>query len=102
MTGPTVQSSGRPVGRKKRGYTSCVRKNGKTNDENWAQRQPKLTESLEVRKQQSAVGRGLFVRKPFKSGFEKGDAIGEYVGERILEDDYQSRIEQYQQDKEFK
>lgn len=72
-----------------------------TNDENWAKKMPKMTDALEVKKQQSAVGRGLFVRKKFPSGFESGDAIGEYVGERILEDEYQVRIEQYKAEKEF-
>lgn len=70
-------------------------------DENWAKKQPKMTESLEVRKQESAVGKGLFVRKSFKKGFDAGDAIGEYVGERILEDEYQARVEKYIIEKQF-
>lgn len=88
------------TGKRKRGHTSCA-KFKSTGDENWAKKHPRLTESLEVRKQDSAVGKGLFVRKSFKKGFEKGDAIGEYVGERILEDEYQARIEEYIMDKTF-
>jgi hypothetical protein len=89
--------------KKKKGYASCAKNNQKqqTNDEQWAKRRPRLTEALEVKRQPSAVGRGLFVRKSYKAGFEKGDAIGEYVGERILEDEYQARMERYIAQKEF-
>lgn len=87
--------------KKKRGHASCAKSKQQSNDEQWAKKRPRLVEALEVKRQPSAVGRGLFVRKSFKAGFERGDAIGEYVGERILEDEYQTRMEQYIAQKEF-